>query len=153
MLAADSAKIAPAAEDLEAMRRNFYEARANAWMQLGVTPRALADSAKTVSERERLAAARVDKYLENLAAGKAPFAEVPPPLASALRSNAKVSVNKAGIDRAVELATKAKAVKDSTAKAAQPSSVVPMPGEGPAPVAPGQPGTPAPAPAPAPNKH
>jgi hypothetical protein len=130
MRAADSAKIAPSAEDLDAARRNYiYEPRSNAWMQLGVDPRRLSDSAKTVSERERLAAARVDKYIENLAAGKAAFAQVPPPLANALRSKSKVSINAAGLERAVEKATQLKATQDSVRRATQPSSIIPMPGE------------------------
>ncbi len=127
--AADSAKIAPSAEELEGMRRSFFEARSNAWMQLGVSPRFLADTAKTVGEREKFASTRVDNYLTALAAGKAPFAEVPSGLARVLRSKSKVSVNNAGLERAVEEATKLKAAADSVQKATQPSSVIPMPGE------------------------
>lgn len=127
--AADSAKLGPTEEELEDVRRQFFESRSNAWMQLGVTPMFLADSNRTAGERERLAASRIDKYLENLTAGRAPFAEVPPQLSAVLRKKAKTSINKQGLERAVQEAIVMKSRQDSIQKATEPSSMIPMPGE------------------------
>jgi hypothetical protein len=53
-------------------------------MQLGIDPRSLSDSAKSAPERERLAAARVDSYLERIMQGQAQPITVPAPAASAM---------------------------------------------------------------------
>jgi hypothetical protein len=127
--AADDAHFTPSPDELAKLRSSFLQARDAAWMQIRVAPALLADSAKTIKERERLASARVDYYLDQLASGKAPFAPVPPPLTQMLRAQAKVSVNAAGVEHAVDKATKLRAAEDSVRKATQPTSVVPMTGE------------------------
>ena len=119
---------------------------ANTWSGLNIAPNRLADSAKTVAERERLAAARVDNYLDRLLTKDDQFIPVQPTLEAALHSKYDYKVNPAGVDRALERAQRIRAVADSTKAAQQPQTAVPMPGQ------PSQPGAPTPkAPAPAPD--
>lgn len=140
---ADSAKVQLDTAELNAIRRAFLQFAPGAWNSLGVAPRMLADSASNEKERERLAGRRVDAYFERLVKGEVPFVEVPPQLASALRQEYESKVYPAGLERAVERATKVRAAADSAQKASQPASAVPMPQQPPAPQPP-----PAPAPAP-----
>jgi hypothetical protein len=95
---------------------------------LRVSPAALADSAKTTSEKERLAAARVEAYLDLLLKNQAQFVDVSEPVSSALRKKFEARVVTAGVVRAVAEAEKVKAKADSAKAAAMPSTVVPMPG-------------------------
>jgi hypothetical protein len=108
---------------------------ATTWSGLNISPNRLADSAKTVAERERLAAARVDNYMERLLTKDEQFIPIQPTLETALHSKYDYKVNPAGIDRALEHAQRIRAASDSTKAAQQPPSAVPMPG---------QPGAPAP---------
>jgi hypothetical protein len=139
---ADSAKITLDTAETNEIRRAFVSMVANTWAGLGIAPNRLADSAKTVAERERLAAARVDGYMERLLTKDEQFVQVPPPLESALHSKYDFKVNSAGIDRALERAQRLRAVADSTRAAQQPQSAVPIPGQPGAPT----PKTPTPAP-------
>jgi len=129
--AADSAKMGPTPQEVADLHKNFASARDNAWMQLGVDPHTLSDSTKNggKADREAYAAKHVTQYLTNVAQGRAQFVEVPSPVARALRDQSKVSLNQAGLDRAVERATKLRATEDSAKRATQPASVVPMPGD------------------------
>jgi hypothetical protein len=117
---------------------------------LGVEPKMLADSAKSVPEKERLAASRVDAYLDHMMAGQAQPMTIPLPLKKLLDAKYESSVNAAGIDRGLERAQKLRKSADSTRAANQPKSQVPLPGMGapPAGQAPqgAQPAQPAPAP-------
>ena len=133
---ADSAKVTLDTAETNEIRRAFVGMVANTWSGLNISPNRLADSAKTVAEKERLAAARVDNYLERLLTKDEQFIPVQPPLEAALHSKYDYKVNSAGIDRALERAQKIRAAADSAKAAQQPQSAVPLPG---------QPGTPNPA--------
>ena len=63
---ADSAKVGLDTSRATEIKRAFVSKVANTWSGLNISPNRLADSAKTVAERERLAAARVDIYLDRL---------------------------------------------------------------------------------------
>ena len=141
---ADSAKVGLDTSETTEIKRAFVSMVANTWSGLNISPNRLADSAKTVAERERLAAARVDNYLDRLLTKDEQFIPVQPPLESALHSKYDYKINAAGIDRALERAQRIRAVADSTKAAQQPQSAVPLPGQ------PGAatPTTPSPAPAP-----
>jgi hypothetical protein len=141
--AADSAKVQLDTADVNNIRRSFRGSLMGAMNSLRVSPAALADSAKTTSEKERLAAARVEAYLDLLLKNQAQFVDVSEPVAIALRKKFEARVVTAGIERAVAEAGKAKAKADSAKAATMPSTVVPMPGA-PAPAAGATP-TPAPA--------
>jgi len=118
------------------IRATFYSQVTSAMADLKVAPASLKDSAKSTSERERLAASRIDAYFDLLINEKAQFVNVPEPVSSALRHRYESRVVAAGIERALERATKVRQVADSTRASQQPPSAVPMPGSAPAQAAP-----------------
>jgi peptidyl-prolyl cis-trans isomerase D len=91
-----------------------------------VTPVSLSDSAKTESDREKLAAKRIDEYFARMVQEQAPFVPVPTPLANILREKYKYSFNDAGFDRAVEEASKIRNSADSARTSQQPATAVPL---------------------------
>ena len=104
----------------------------DAWTRLGVDPKLLADSAKTATDRERLAAAHVDLFLDHLF-GPTPtvrFVDVPQPLENVLRAKYESDVSETGLDRAVSRATELRRQVDSTRTAKEPPSAIPLPGAG-----------------------
>ncbi len=123
---ADSAKVQIDTAEINGLRRSFASAVTSAWNQLGVSPATLATSAKSEGEREVLARGRIDEYFDKMVSEQAPFVPVPTPIANVLREKHKYSINQTGIDRTVEEAAKIRNAADSTLKAAQPSTVVPM---------------------------
>ena len=147
---ADSAKMGPTPEEYANLHRDFVQAVAMTWQALRIDPKSLADSAKTPAERERLAGARIEAFLDKVMAGEAQPIPVPAPLQIVLMNKYESKVNAAGIDRAVERAQKVRVVADSTRAANQPNSAVPLPGAaGPGAGAPGQPPVAAPSQEPA----
>ena len=130
---ADSAKIAADTGDVNAVRSQFRMFVNQAWQGLGVAPTALADSGRTPSERERVAAGRIERFLDALLAeGPVQFVPVPEPLKEALLEKYDAKVMEAGVERALERAQKIRATADSTRASQQPQSQVPMP-QGPMP--------------------
>ena len=126
---ADSAKLGPDSAELGQMRAGFSQWVQMAWQQLGVAPAMLADSGKSEGDRERVAAARVERYMDALLTGQAQFVQVPEPLEQMLKEKYKSSIATAGLDRAVEQAQGMRAVTDSTrANQPRPPSAVPVPG-------------------------
>ena len=144
---ADSAKITLSAEDKTQLYGQFGQLVQMLEQQLGVDPKTLSDSAKTAPERERLAANRVEAYIDRILGGQAQPVPVPQPLATVLQSKYESSINSAGVDRSVERAQKIRASADSTRAANQPKSQVPLPGAAPSQTQPPA-GNPAPAPQP-----
>lgn len=126
---ADSANVKLDTAEVASIRNAFRGVVVNTWSGLRLSPSQLSDSAKTEEERERLAAARADAYLERLVQGQEAFVEVPPPLANALRERYDGRVLAAGLSRAVESAQKLRAAADSAKAAQQPKSAVPLPGD------------------------
>jgi peptidyl-prolyl cis-trans isomerase D len=149
--AADSAKVTVDSAQLAEITKNYEALITNAWTLLGVDPKQLTDSAKGLTQRERLAAAHVETYMERLLT-QAPgtrFVDVPSPIEGLLRSKYESQVNEAGLDRALAKATAERKSVDSTRTAHEPPSAVPLPGMAPATPS-GAPASPAPAgPAPA----
>jgi hypothetical protein len=127
---ADSAGITLDTAEVSSVRNAFKGLVRNSWAGLRVAPAMLADSAKTEAERIRLAAARVDGYMDRLLQQQEQFIEIPPPLADALRKKYDGTVKDAGITRAVELAQRTRSAADSARAASQPKSAVPMPDSG-----------------------
>ena len=125
---ADSAKIGLSTEEQTQLYGQFAQLVQMVWQQLGIDPKMLADSAKTAPERERLAAGRVESYVDRILAGQAQPLPIPQPLANVLQSKYDHSINSAGIDRAVERAQKIRSTADSTRAANTPQSQVPLPG-------------------------
>jgi hypothetical protein len=147
---ADSAKIQIPQPDKDQMYSQVTQLVTNIWQALGVDPKQLADSAKSTPEKERLAASRADSYLDRMMAGQAQPISPPAPLRKILDIKYEASVNSAGLDRAIERATKVRASADSARTANQPKSEIPMPGGAPGAAA-GKPPEAPPAAAPAPK--
>ena len=124
---ADSAKITVPPEDLVQLHNEFKQAVAQSWEALGIQPKALADSASTPAARERMAAARIEAYLDLVMSGMAQPAPIPVPLEIVLLNKYDAKVNAAGVDRAVERGAKIRSAADSARAANQPRSAVPLP--------------------------
>lgn len=139
---ADSAKTGLTAEELSSLHRDFAQVVQQTWAAIGVDPKSLADSAKSQGDREKLAAARVEAFLDRIMSGQQQPVPIPTPLQMVLMDKYDAKVNAAGIDRAVERAGKVRVVADSARAASQPQSAVPLPTPG----APAPGGAPAPAP-------
>jgi hypothetical protein len=125
---ADRGKVPFSAEERAQLTRDWGQLVAMVWQGLGVDPKSLADSAKSAPERERLAAARVEGMMDRIMNGQAQIVPIPMPLATALDEKYDASINRAGLDRATERATKIRASADSARAAQQPRSEVPLPG-------------------------
>ncbi|HSA56639.1 MAG TPA: peptidylprolyl isomerase [Gemmatimonadaceae bacterium] len=126
---ADSANVTLDSTEVANIRQAFRTLVQSTWTGLRIAPVMLADSGQTPQERERIAAGRVDGYIERLLLAQEGFVEIPPPLATALREKYDSRVNTAGITRAVEAAQGIRAAADSARAAQQPRSAVPMPGD------------------------
>ena len=127
LLQADSAKIELDSAEVAQVRERFTNAVIATWRNLNVDPSTLADSGSTVADRERIAAARIDRFVDELLAERARFVPIQEPLQTVLREKYEAKINKAGIDRAVERALRVRATLDSTRALQQPQSQVPMP--------------------------
>jgi peptidyl-prolyl cis-trans isomerase D len=123
---ADSAKVQADPAELAQLHASFTNAVRSAWTQLGVTPTSLADSAKSESEREKLAVRRIEDYFTRMVQEQAPFVPVPTPLSNVLREKFKYSFNDPGFDRVVQEAAKIRSSADSARSATQPSTAVPL---------------------------
>jgi hypothetical protein len=126
LLKADSAGVVLTADEKRQLNEEFRGALLMAWQQLGIDPASL-DSARSVPERERLAASRVEAFLDRVMSGQAQPISVPPPVQAVVMSKYNSKVFSAGVDRAVERAKKLRATADSARQLAQPRSQVPLP--------------------------
>ena len=149
---ADSAKIALSPDEMKELHAKFTEVVGSSWEQLGISPKSLADSAKTVPAREKLASARVNAYLDKLMLQQAGFVQVPPPLEMVLKQKYNVTINGAAMDKAVASSTALKSKADSTRAKNAPPTEVPMGGMQMPPQGAPAPAPAPPAPAPAPPK-
>jgi hypothetical protein len=91
----------------------------------------LTDSSVALGEREKLAALKVEQYFDRLIAGKTRLRPLPSALATLLRERIPFKVHDAGINRALEIGTQAKAKADSASP--PPGPMRPAPGPAPAP--------------------
>jgi len=125
---ADSMHVTLTPEERQSVYHDFAQVVSLSWRALGVDPKALADSAKTQAERERLASSRVEAMLDGVMEGKAQPVPIPTPLKVLLESKYSWKINAAGLDRATELARQIRTSADSARAANQPKSQVPLPG-------------------------
>ncbi len=125
---ADSAKSAMTTEELAGLHRDFAQLVASLETAIGIEPATLAAAGKTAEERERIAAEKVEAFIDRIMAGQAQPVPVPVPLQLVLLNKYDAKVNSTGIDRAVEQAVKVRQISDSTRAASQPQSAVPLPG-------------------------
>ncbi len=125
---ADSAKVVVTPQEVAELHRDFTAAVLQVWTALGIDPKSLADSGKTASEREKIAAGRIEHFLDRVMAGEVQPVPVPSPLQIVLMDKFDAKVNAGTIDRALERATTLRAAADSARTAGQPKSSVPLPG-------------------------
>ncbi len=156
---ADSAKIALTSDEWATLQRRYVAQLDSLRADMGLDERDLSDSSVALAEREKVAQLRVERYFDQLIAGKTRLRPLPSALATLLRERLPYGVHEAGVARGLEIAVEAKAKADSLApKGAMqpapggppiPGGMVPVP-PGAAPGAPGaaapKPATPAPAP-------
>jgi hypothetical protein len=124
--AADSAKVSMNPQQLAQLRGTFAQVVGQAWTQLSVAPTQLSDSAKSEQERERVAAARIESYIDRLLANQVQFVPVPTEVSELLRDTYDWKIANAGVERAVERAQRIRATRDSTRAASRPQSQVPL---------------------------
>jgi hypothetical protein len=82
--------------------------------EMGLNSPELVDSSISQSEREKIAALKVEKYFDELVGGKIRLRPLPSALSSLLREKLPSEVHDAGVNRAVELAVQKRAESDST---------------------------------------
>lgn len=126
---ADSAKVGPDSAELAEVRRVFRAALANAWTSLNVEPSKLDSAGKSKSERMQVAAQRVEEYVGKLLSQQAPYVDVSYPVQNLLREKYDYTINQQTMDQVLLEAAKVRLASDSTATAAQPGSIVPVPNQ------------------------
>jgi hypothetical protein len=151
---ADSAKIKVTPEEWTAMAAGYRAHVDTLQAEMGLDTASLWDSTVAATDRNKVAAAKVDQYFERLVSGKSRLRPLPPAMATLLRDRFKYRVYDAGLNRAVELAeaerSKADSSKAKTGPLQPAPGPAPIPGVTPAPggAAPrppaGKPGTTAP---------
>jgi len=124
---ADSAKLGPDPTQLAEVRKIFTQALTNAWTALNLDPKSLAAAAKSKAERAKLAAQRVEEYIDKLLKQQAQYVDVTTPVQNVLREKYDYTINAETIDQVLLEAAKVRLATDSTSKAGQPGSVVPVP--------------------------
>jgi hypothetical protein len=83
--------------------------------EMGLATGDLTDSSVALAEREKVAQLRVETYFDGLISGKARLRPLPSALATLLREKLPYDIHDAGVNRAVEIASEAKAKADSAA--------------------------------------
>lgn len=125
---ADSAKLGPDTAQMREVRQMFMGTITQAWNQLNIDPKSLATLAKSKDERMKIANQRVDEYFDKLLKQEAQFVEITGPVQEVLRDKFDWQINPETLDQVLLQAAKVRLETDSTSKASQPSSVVPVPG-------------------------
>jgi hypothetical protein len=125
--AADSAKLGPDAAQLDQIRKLFTSSLVNAWTALNVDPKNLAAAASSKSDRAKLAAQRIEDYITKLLAQQAQYVDVTQPVQNVLREKYDYTIKPENIDKVLLEAAKVRLASDSTTKAGQPNTVVPLP--------------------------
>ena len=125
--AADSAKLGPDATQLADIRKMFMTAITSAWTALNVDPKALQTAANAKDARAKLAAQRIEEYVGKLLQQQAQYVDVTQPVQNVLRDKYDHTINPETLDQVLLEAAKVRLATDTTSKAGQPGSVVPMP--------------------------
>jgi len=156
---ADSAKIDVTPEEWQGLQARYRGQIDTLRAEMGLDDSTLGDSSAAATERNKIAALKLEEYFDRLAGGKARLRPLPSALATLLRDRSSYRVHDAGINRAIELAQAEGRKADSARAAAGP--IQPAPGPAPIPGVgsdsarakdtPARKGTPAPQAAPAPK--
>jgi hypothetical protein len=114
---------------LAEVRRVFKGSLIGIWTSLDLDPAKLEQAAKNKNDRLKLAAQRVETYVGKLLGQQAQYVEVPIAVENVLRDKYDYDINPGAVSQVLLEAAKVRLASDSTAKAAQPGSVVPMPSQ------------------------
>jgi hypothetical protein len=125
---ADSAGIEVTPEEWVGLRQRYLSQLDTLKAEMELAGPDLVDSTIALSEREKIAELKVEKYFDGLVSGKARLRPLPSALAGLLRDRMPYRIHDAGVNRAVELAKELRAA--DTTKADSPM----QPAPGPAPV-------------------
>lgn len=125
---ADSAGIEVTPEEWAGLRQRYLSQLDTLKAEMELAGPDLVDSTIALSEREKIAELKVEKYFDGLVSGKARLRPLPSALAGLLRDRMPYRIHDAGVNRAVELAKELRAA--DTTKADSPM----QPAPGPAPV-------------------
>jgi PPIC-type PPIASE domain len=143
---ADANKIAITPIEWTSLKARYENQLDTLKTEMALNAADLADKSIPAAEREKVAGLKVERYFDQLIAGKTRLRPLPSALATLLRDRLPYAVHDAGVNRAVELAGDLKAKADS---AAPKGGMQRAPGGPPVPGAPVPPGSTAPgAPAP-----
>ena len=112
---ADSAKIALTPVEWATLQRKYLSQLDTLKSEMGLDQSDLTDSAVSVPEREKVAQLRVERYFDQLIAGKGKLRPLPSALATMLRERLPYRIHDAGINSAMSMATEMKAKADSAA--------------------------------------
>jgi hypothetical protein len=112
---ADRNKVAISPLEWASLKRRYEEQIDTLRTEMGLQGGDIADSGVAIGEREKVAGLKVERYFDDLIAGKARLRPLPSALATLLRERMPYDVHEAGVNRSVELATELKAKADSAA--------------------------------------
>jgi len=112
---ADRNKIAITPLEWASVKRSYEEQIDTLRNEMGLHDGDITDSSVAIGEREKVAGLKVERYFDDLIAGKTRLRPLPSALATLLRERMPYDVHEAGVNRSVELATELKAKADSAA--------------------------------------
>jgi hypothetical protein len=112
---ADSAGIALTPLEWASLQRKYTSQLDTLRQDMDLTAGDLSDSTIALPEREKVAQLRVERYFDQLIAGKTRLRPLPSALATLLRERLPYSIHEAGVGHAIEMATDMKAKADSAA--------------------------------------
>jgi hypothetical protein len=112
---ADSAKITLTPVEWATLQRKYLSQLDTLKTEMGLNETDLTDSAVGLADREKVAQLRVERYFDQLIAGKGKLRPLPSALATMLRERLPYRIHDAGINSAMGLAVEMKAKADSAA--------------------------------------
>jgi hypothetical protein len=133
---ADSAKITVSPDEWATMKQRYQTQLDTLKGEMGLDASDVTSSGVSEGDRDKVAQLKVDRYFDQLIAGKQRLRPLPSALATLLRDRLPYRVYDAGVGRSLEIATELKAKADTGAPqgAMQPATgPAPVPGARPVP--------------------
>ena len=112
---ADANKIVISPLEWATLKRQYEGQLDTLQAEMGLQGSDLSDSTVAQGEREKVAGLKVERYFDNLIAGKTKLRPLPSALATLLRERLPYDIHEAGVSRAIELGVELKAKADSNA--------------------------------------
>jgi hypothetical protein len=133
---ADSAKITVSPDEWATMKQRYQTQLDTLRSEMGLDSSDVTSSGVSEGERDKVAQLKVDRYFDQLIAGKQRLRPLPSALATLLRDRLPYRIYDAGVGRSLEIATELKAKADTGAERGgmRPATgPAPVPGARPAP--------------------